>query len=356
MTGLNFVVTVHTLRCPGHDLVPPAAVLWSLYATSLIMLLATPVLAATLVLIAVERTLGIGIFDPALGGDPGALPAPVLVLLAPGRLHHDPAGHGRDQRDRSPASAARTSSATPFVACASVGHRGALGFLVWGHHMFVAGQSSLRVDGLLGAQLLRRRALAPSRCSTGRPRCTAARSPSRPRCSTPSGFIALFTIGGLTGLFLAALAVDQHVHDTYFIVAHFHFIMVGGMVIGVLRRAALLVAEDDGQAVLADRGAGWPRCSSSPASSSRSCRSSSSATSGCRAATTSIRRSSRCSTCCRRPGRPSSRSGYLLPFVYLFYSLRWGEAGRAESLAGDRAGVADSLAAADSTTSRRRRS
>ena len=98
LTGLNFIVTVHWLRAPGLTWFRLPIFVWTMYATSFIFLLAVPVLAMALILVIIERVLQIGIFDPALGGDPLLVPAPLLVLLAPGRVHHDPAGHGRGER------------------------------------------------------------------------------------------------------------------------------------------------------------------------------------------------------------------------------------------------------------------
>ena len=119
-----------------------------------------------------------------------------------------------------------------------------LGFLVWGHHMFVSGQSAL-ASMIFSALTFAWRSPRRSRCSTGWPRCTRARSAlATPMCYALM-FIFLFGIGGLTGLFLGALATDVHVHDTYFVVAHFHYVMVGGTLIAFLGGAALLVAEDD---------------------------------------------------------------------------------------------------------------
>ena len=115
---------------------------WSLYATSVILVLATPVLAITLLLIALERLFHVGVFDPGAGRRSAAVPASVLVLLAPRRLHHDPAGLGRRQRDHSAASRARQLFGYKFVAWASVAIA-VIGFFVWGHHMFVAGHIGL---------------------------------------------------------------------------------------------------------------------------------------------------------------------------------------------------------------------
>ena len=227
MTGLNFVVTTHTLRAPGLTWGRLPLFVWSLYSTSLIMLLATPVLAATLALIAVERVAGIGVFDPALGGDPVLFqhlfwfyshPA-VYIMILPGMgvVSEIVTCFSR-----------KNVFGYSFIAAASMGIA-VFGFLVWGHHMFVAGQS-LYASMVFSA--LSYLVAVPSAIKVFNWTATMYRgsiSFEAPMLYA-LGFILLFTLGGMSGLFLAALAVDQHVHDTYFIVAHFHFIMVGGMV------------------------------------------------------------------------------------------------------------------------------
>ena len=227
MTGLNFVVTTHTLRAPGMTWGRLPLFVWSLYATSLIMLLATPVLAAALALIVVERTVGIGIFDPSLGGDPLLFqhlfwfyshPA-VYIMILPGMgiISEIVTCFSR-----------KNIFGYKFIAAASIGIA-LFGFLVWGHHMFVAGQS-LYASMLFSA--LSYVVAVPSAIKVFNWTATMYRGSIAFEAPMlyAIGFIFLFTIGGLSGLFLAALAVDQHVHDTYFIIAHFHFIMVGGMV------------------------------------------------------------------------------------------------------------------------------
>lgn len=227
MTGLNFVVTVHTLRCPGLTWGRLPLFVWSLYATSLIMLLATPVLAAVLALIVVERLAGIGVFDPSLGGDPVLFqhlfwfyshPA-VYIMILPGM---------GVVSELVTCFSRKNIFGYWFVAAATI-CIAVFGFLVWGHHMFVAGQS-LYASMLFSA--LSYLVAVPSAIKVFNWTATMYRgsiSFDAPMLYALT-FIFLFTFGGLTGLFLAALAVDQHVHDTYFIVAHFHFIMVGGMV------------------------------------------------------------------------------------------------------------------------------
>ena len=230
-TGINIIVTVHKMRAPGLTWFRLPLFIWANYATSVIMVLATPVLAMTLALIAVERLLGIGIFDPALGGDPLLFqhlfwfyshPA-VYIMILPGM---GVVSEMISTFSRRPVFGYK------FVSLSSVAIA-ALGFLVWGHHMFVSGQSAYA--GMIFS-LLSFLVAIPSAIKVFN--WTATLYKGSITLDTPMlyalGFIGLFTVGGLTGLFLASLAVDVHVHDTYFIVAHFHYIMVGGMVMAYI--------------------------------------------------------------------------------------------------------------------------
>lgn len=231
LTGLNFIITIHKMRCPGMTWFRMPLFLWSLYSTSLILVLATPVLAITLALMALERIWGIGIFDPKLGGDPILFqhlfwfyshPA-VYIMILPGM---------GVVSEVIPCFSRNRIFGYEYVAVASVAIA-VLGFLVWGHHMFVSSQS---IYAGLVFSLLSFFVAVPSAIKVFNWTATLYRGSIS--LETPMlyaiGFIGLFTIGGLTGLFLAALAVDVHVTDTYFVVAHFHYIMVGGMVMAFM--------------------------------------------------------------------------------------------------------------------------
>ncbi len=231
LTGLNFIVTIHRMRAPGMTWFRLPLFIWSHYATSLIMVLGTPVLAITILMLAAERLFRFGIFDPALGGDPVLFqhlfwfyshPAVyIMVLPAMGVISELVAAFCR-----------KPVFGYTFVAFASLGIA-VLGFLVWGHHMFVAGQS---VYAALIFSILSFLVAIPSAIKVFN--WTATMYKGSVSWETPMlyaiGFIGLFTIGGLTGLFLAAVGLDVHVHDTYFIVAHFHYIMVGGTIMAYL--------------------------------------------------------------------------------------------------------------------------
>jgi cytochrome c oxidase subunit 1 len=231
MTALNFIVTIHTMRAPGLTWFRLPLFIWSLYATSLVIMLGTPVLAITLVLVALERVLGLGIFNPALGGDPILFqhlfwfyshPAVyIMILPSMGVISEIVPCFSRKQ-----------AFGYVVIAFSSVAIA-VLGFFVWGHHMFVSGQS---VYAGMAFSILSMLVAIPSAIKVFN--WTATLYKGAVRLDTPLlyalGFIGLFTIGGLTGLFLASLAIDVHVTDTYFVVAHFHYIMVGGAIMGYL--------------------------------------------------------------------------------------------------------------------------
>ncbi len=231
LTGLNFIVTIHKMRAPGLTWSRLPLFIWAHYATSLIMVLGTPVLAVTILLVALERGLRIGIFDPALGGDPVLFqhlfwfyshPAVyIMILPSMGVVSELIACFSR-----------KRIFGYNVVAFSSL-MIAALGFLVWGHHMFVSSQSMYA--GMIFS-LLSFLVAIPSAIKVFN--WTATLYKGSIAYQTPMlyafGFIGLFTLGGLTGLFLATLAVDVHVHDTYFVVAHFHYIMVGGAIMGYL--------------------------------------------------------------------------------------------------------------------------
>jgi cytochrome c oxidase subunit 1 len=230
-TGINFLVTIHKMRAPGLTWDRLPLFVWALYATALMQVLATPVLAITLALLVLERTVHIGIFDPVYGGDPVLFqhffwfyshPA-VYIMIVPGfgmiseliTVHSRKGIFGYKP-------IAVSSVAIAFI-----------GFLVWGHHLFVSSQSALA-----GAifSFLTFAVAVPTAIKVFSWIATLYRGSIA--YTTPMvyalSFLFLFSIGGLTGLFLGTLSVDVHLTDTYFVVAHFHYVMMGGTIIAFI--------------------------------------------------------------------------------------------------------------------------
>ncbi len=230
-TGINFIVTVHKLRAPGMTWYKLPLFIWSLYATAIIQVLATPVLGITMVLLILERVAGIGIFDPSMGGDPVLYqhffwfyshPA-VYIMILPGMgIISELIATFSHKKIFGYKAIAFSSLGIAFIS-----------FLVWGHHMFTSGQSELAA---MIFSFLTFFVGIPSGIKTFNWVATMYKgqiSFEAPMLYALS-FLFLFSIGGLTGIFLGALSVDIHLHDTYFIVAHFHYVMMGGTVMAFL--------------------------------------------------------------------------------------------------------------------------
>src|SRR6187401_908632 len=231
LTGFNFIVTVHRMRAPGLTWFRLPLFVWAQYATSLVMILGTPVVAITIVLVMAERSLGLAIFDPKVGGDPVLFqhlfwfyshPA-VYIMILPGMgvMSELVAAISRKQV-----------FGYGFVAFSSLAIA-ILGFLVWGHHLFVSSQS---IYAGLVFSIITMLVAVPSAVKTFNWAATMYKGSVTWESPTywVLGFMGLFTIGGLTGLFLATMGLDIHLTDTYFVVAHFHYIMVGGAIMAFL--------------------------------------------------------------------------------------------------------------------------
>ncbi|MEX2396099.1 MAG: cbb3-type cytochrome c oxidase subunit I, partial [Balneolales bacterium] len=231
LTGLNFIVTLHKMRSPGLTWGRLPLFCWSMYATAIIQVLATPVLAITLLLLIMERVFSIGIFDPALGGDPVLYqhffwfyshPAVYIMIVPAFGVISELIATFSKKTIFGYWAIALSSLAIAF-----------LGFLVWGHHMFVSGQSELSavvfsfLTFLIGI---------PTGIKIFNWVATMYRGSIDLRAPMlyALAFLFQFTIGGITGIMVGALSVDVHLHDTYYIVAHFHYVMMGGTVFAFL--------------------------------------------------------------------------------------------------------------------------
>ena len=230
-TGLNFIVTIHRLRPPGMTWFRMPLFLWAIYSTGILQIMATPVIGITVALLVVERAFGIGIFDPALGGDPVLFqhffwfyshPAVYVMILPPmGIVSELVSVHSH-----------KHIFGYKFIAFSSVAIA-IFSFMVWGHHMFVSSQSQL-MNVIFSAITFS--VAIPSAVKVFNWLATLYKGSIS--LNTPMlyalGFIFQFAIAGLTGLHLGTLATDVHLHDTYFVVAHFHYTMMGGALMAMI--------------------------------------------------------------------------------------------------------------------------
>jgi cytochrome c oxidase subunit I len=231
LTGLNFIVTIHTMRAPGITWMKMPLFVWAIYATSIIQVLATPVIGLVTLLVAAEHVLGFGIFNPATGGDPILFqhlfwfyshPAVyIMVLPAMGVISEVVATYSR-----------KNYYGYKMIAWSSLGIA-LVGFLAWGHHLFVSGQSTFDAGAFAVISMLVGVFTAIKVFNW-----VATMYKGSILFSTPfaylCGFIYFLIFGGMTGVAVAAVSLDVHWHDTYFVVAHFHFIMVGATIMAFL--------------------------------------------------------------------------------------------------------------------------
>ncbi|HOQ47214.1 MAG TPA: cytochrome c oxidase subunit I [Bryobacteraceae bacterium] len=230
-TGINFIATIHKLRAPGMTWFRMPLFAWSMYATAIIQILATPVIGITLLLLVMERVFNVGIFDPKLGGDPVLFqhffwfyshPA-VYIMILPGMAVIS---------EVIPCFSKKPIFGYKAVAYSSVAIA-LVSFLVWGHHMYVSGQTPVASAIFSFLTFL---VAIPSAVKVFNWLATMYRGSISFQAPMlyAIAFLLLFAIGGLTGIVLGTLSVDVHLHDTYFVVAHFHYVMMGGTVIAFL--------------------------------------------------------------------------------------------------------------------------
>ena len=230
-TGLNFIVTIHRMRAPGLTWFRLPLFVWSMYAAALIMVLATPVVAITIVLVALERLIGVGVFDPALGGDPLLFqhlfwfyshPAVYVMLLPSMAVISEIIACFSRKRIFG-----YTAVAFSSVAIA------VFGFFVWAHHMFIMGVSNYAA---LVFSFLTMLVAVPSAIKVFNWAATLYKGSISFQAPMVYAFcfLGLFVVGGCSGVFLGCLGTDIHLTETYFIVAHFHFVMVGAVLMGYL--------------------------------------------------------------------------------------------------------------------------
>jgi cytochrome c oxidase subunit I len=225
LTGLNFIVTIHRLRTPGMGFNQMPLFAWALYATAWIQLLATPVIGITLLMIIAERVFGIGLFDPSIGGDPilyqhlfwmYSHPAVYIMALPAMGVVSDVIVTFSQRTIFGYKAIAYSSMAIAIV-----------GYFVWGHHMFTSGMSG---PAAIIFSFLTFMVAIPTAVKVFNWVATLYKGSIDVQVPLlfVLAFIFNFMIGGLTGLVLGALAADIHVHDTYFVVGHFHYVMFGG--------------------------------------------------------------------------------------------------------------------------------
>ncbi len=230
-TAINFIVTTHKMRAPGMTWFRLPLFVWSLYATSVVIILGTPVIAITLLMLVFERSFGLPIFNPEMGGDPVLFqhlfwfyshPAVYIMILPSFGVISELIANFTRKRV----------FGYHFVAFSSLAIAG-LGFIVWGHHMFVSSQSMYQS---IVFSLISFLVAVPSAIKVFNWTTTIYKG--HVRLQTPMiyaiSFLGLFTVGGLTGLYLASIGTDVHLTNTYFVVAHFHYVMVGGAITAFL--------------------------------------------------------------------------------------------------------------------------